>query len=89
MPSSIDIDNEDDLKSLLKTICGENTKFTRVFNEFTNERSDREYERKYNYAVNSLIERYERGKAGAENRKTYSDTPITFVKAGDNPQDQS
>ena len=85
----IDISNEDDLNIFIKTVKGEQTKYSVAFNNFKKGREERDYERRYNYAVNSLIERYERSQANAENRKFYGNDYINISNTNDNPQDQS
>jgi hypothetical protein len=58
-------------------------------NNFISQRDKRDEEWEYNYALNSLINRYERAQALARSRRFYGDTIINFSGAGNNSQDQS
>lgn len=86
----MDIKSHSDLMDFIRAVNGDGTsKYYMHLNNFISQRDKRDEEWEYNYALNSLINRYERAQALARSRRFYGDTIINFSGAGNNSQDQS
>ena len=73
----------EEIDKLVMAFNGGTNEFTETLTKFSDEREERDFEWKMDYAVRSLTERYEMGQETAENRRFYESDFLTINEEKD------